>query len=68
MKRHPRAQFESFTATELFCPRCHAPRPVRERLLLVIPGGEIHAYRCTVCGDTLGTRETKQAPKPLVLP
>jgi len=52
-------QFESLRASELYCPRCGASRPVRERLLLVVPGGEIHAYRCVACGDTLGTREVK---------
>jgi len=60
-------QFENLRATELYCPRCKASRPVRERLLLVVPGGEIHAYRCVVCGDTLGTREVK-APSGLVAP
>lgn len=57
-------QFENLTASELYCPRCRAPRPVRERLLLVLPSGEIHSYRCTVCGDVLGTRESKNAPPP----
>ena len=59
-------QFENLTASELYCPRCKGPRPVRERLLLVLPRGEIHAYRCTVCGETLGTRETKSSPKGVV--
>jgi hypothetical protein len=35
---------------------------VRERLLLVTPSGEIHDYRCTVCGDSLGSREVKGQP------
>ena len=58
-------QFESLRASELYCPRCKTARPVRERLLLVVPSGEIHAYRCVVCGDTLGTREVK-APRGIV--
>ena len=60
-------QFENLTASEIFCPTCKAPRPVRERLLLVLPNGEIHAYRCVTCGATLGTREVK-APGGLIVP
>jgi len=56
-QRAPQKQFESFSATELYCPRCRAAQPVRERLLLVTPSGEIHDYRCTACGESLGTRE-----------
>lgn len=52
-------QFEDLRASELHCPRCRRLRAVRERLLLVLPNGEIHAYRCAACGDTLGTREVK---------
>ena len=51
-------QFEAFNATELYCPRCRQAQPVRERLLLVLPSGEIHEYRCVVCASSLGTRET----------
>jgi hypothetical protein len=56
-----RKQFESLSATELYCQKCRAARPVRERLLLVLPGAEIHDYRCTVCGSSLGTKETRAA-------
>jgi phage FluMu protein Com len=52
-------QFEALKAAELHCPRCKGLRPVRERLLLVVPGGEIHAYRCAACGETLATREVR---------
>ncbi|MGD9873100.1 MAG: hypothetical protein AB7T27_02405 [Kiritimatiellia bacterium] len=52
-------QFEQLRASELSCPRCRALRPVRETLLLVVPGGEIHSYRCKVCGEHIGTREVK---------
>ena len=48
-----RKQFESLTASELHCPRCKTLRPVRERLLLVLPGMEVHDYRCVVCGESL---------------
>lgn len=59
-------QFESFSASELYCPRCRAARPVRERLLLVTPAGEIHDYRCTVCGESLATREVKGRPQGVI--
>lgn len=58
----PDKQFESFSASELYCPRCRTARPVRERLLLVTPSGEIHDYRCTVCGESLGSREVTGRP------
>jgi DNA-directed RNA polymerase subunit RPC12/RpoP len=56
-----RRQFETLRASELHCPKCGVLRPVRERLLLVVPGGEIHDYRCVVCGASLGSREVKQS-------
>ena len=59
-------QFDDLRATELYCPKCKTLRPVRERLLLVVPHGEIYAYRCTGCGETLGTREVKAPPKPII--
>ena len=55
-------QFNNLTASELYCPRCKASRPVRERLLLVLPHAEIFDYRCTTCGDSLSSREVKTGP------
>ena len=52
-------QFETLRASELYCPVCKKAQPVRERLLLVLPGGELYAYVCVVCGETLGSREIK---------
>lgn len=54
-------QFDSFRASEMYCPKCRAVRPVRERLLLVTPRSEIHDYRCEVCGESLASRETTAA-------
>lgn len=50
-------QFESLRASELYCRRCSRSMPVRERLLLVLPGKEIYDYLCTGCADSLGQRE-----------
>jgi len=44
------SSFETFQASVLFCARCRAPQPVRERLLLLLPDGELHEYLCTACG------------------
>lgn len=59
-------QFERLRASELYCPRCKCLQPVRERLLLVLPTGELNAYRCTRCGDTLGTHEAKAATSAII--
>lgn len=49
-------QFGKFTASELYCPKCRTARPVRERLLLVLPSGELHEFVCTTCSTSLGKR------------
>ncbi|MEO6033960.1 MAG: hypothetical protein ABIQ35_01765 [Verrucomicrobiota bacterium] len=50
-------QFGSFTASELFCPKCRRSQPVREKLLLVLPSGELHEYVCHHCATSLGERK-----------
>ena len=50
-------QFGAFTASELYCPKCGRSQPVRERLLLVLPSGELHEYICSRCATSLGERE-----------
>ena len=62
----PPDSFEDFQASVLFCPRCRAPRPVRERLLLLLPDGELHEYLCSACGASAGTRKTSGAPPVLI--
>lgn len=52
-------QFEKFSASELYCPKCRAARPVFERLLLVLPHAEIYDIRCRQCATSLGQREAK---------
>jgi hypothetical protein len=49
-------QFGNFTATELYCPKCKRAQPVRERLLLVLPSGELHEMVCARCSESLGKR------------
>ena len=50
-------QFGAFTASELYCPKCKQSQPVREKLLLVLPSGELHEYLCSRCATSLGERE-----------
>src|SRR5882724_3044984 len=56
-------QFENFTASSLYCEKCKAAMPVRERLLLVLPDREIYDYLCTGCGSSVGRREITAADK-----
>jgi len=49
-------QFGKFTASELYCPKCKTSQPVRERLLLVLPAGELHEFVCSNCATSLGKR------------
>ena len=48
--------FQQITASELYCPNCKCSMPVREKMLLYVPGGELHDYLCQKCGASLGTR------------
>jgi hypothetical protein len=58
-------QFENFTASSLYCEKCTAAMPVRERLLLVLPDREIFDYLCTGCGSSVGRREVTAGEKML---
>ena len=64
--KHPHA-FRELQASELYCPTCLASRPVRERLLLVLPDGELHEYLCTGCGSSVGSRKVTAPPAPLLV-
>jgi hypothetical protein len=57
--------FEALQASVLMCPRCRVARPVRERLLLLLPDGELHEYLCSACGASAGTRKVT-APPPVL--
>ena len=60
-------QYEDFQASALFCARCQAARPVRERLLLVLPDGELYEYLCAACGASVGKRKATAPAAPLLL-
>jgi len=59
-------QFENFTASSLYCEKCRAAMPVRERLLLILPDKEIFDYLCTGCGSSVGQREVTAGDKMLM--
>lgn len=50
------SQFGEFTASELYCPKCKTSQRVRERLLLVLPSGELYEFLCKSCGTSLANR------------
>ena len=56
-------QFENFTASSLYCDKCKAAMPVRERLLLVLPDKEVYDYLCTGCASSVGQREVTAGEK-----
>lgn len=62
-------QFDDFRASALYCPRCRQAMPVRARLLLVLPDGELHEYLCQACGSSLGTKTIREErPPELIFP
>jgi hypothetical protein len=63
MSRRPpdeQADFESFRASLLFCPKCRQATPTRERLLLVLPTGNLYEYLCVQCGTSTGSKTAKE--------
>lgn len=61
-------QFENFRASSLFCNKCNRAMPVREKLLLVLPGKEIFDYLCTGCASSLGHREVTEGERAAARP
>lgn len=54
-------QFDQFRASLLYCNKCGRAMPVRERLLLVLPDGELYEYLCQGCGNSLGSKTERVA-------
>lgn len=53
------SQYGSFRASLLFCGTCREATPTRERLLLVLPTGNLYEYICTQCGASTGSKTDK---------
>ena len=62
-QQQPQQQFENFTASSLYCEKCKAAMPVRERLLLILPDKEVYDYLCTECASSVGSREVTAGEK-----
>ena len=57
MRREPPSSFQQLQASELWCDRCKRAVPVRQRLLLILPGENLYEYLCSQCGRSLGRRK-----------
>ena len=55
----PQSDYESFRASLLYCPKCRQATPTRERLLLVLPTGDLYEYLCAQCGTSTGSKTDK---------
>jgi len=60
--------FDRLNASLLYCNKCGCAMPVRERLLLVLPDGELYDYLCQQCGTSLGSKTVRATPKPSIAP
>lgn len=49
--------YGSLEVSEMFCSRCRRAQPVRQHLLLVLPSGNKYEYRCSVCGNSVGSKD-----------
>jgi hypothetical protein len=59
--------FDQFNAALLYCNKCGRAMPVRQRLLLVLPDGELYDYLCQGCGSSVGSK-TERATSSVVAP
>jgi hypothetical protein len=57
LKNKPVPNYEEFEAVNLFCPTCRRALPVRKRLLLVLPDGDLFEYRCSRCNTLVGKKK-----------
>ena len=63
------AQYDSFNASLLYCGTCKQATPTRQRLLLVLPSGNLYEYLCAHCGTSTGSKtETGQMESRLLKP
>ena len=60
-------QFDQLQATALYCPKCRQATPVRQRLLLFLPDGELYEYLCQYCSTSVGTKKIKEQPEMQIL-
>jgi hypothetical protein len=58
--------YDQFNAALLYCDKCRRAMPVRERLLLVLPDGELYDYTCQGCNSSIGSKTERVGLKPSV--
>ena len=58
--------FDQFNAALLYCNKCGKAMPVRERLLLVLPDGELYDYTCQGCNSSVGSKTARAGPRQAV--
>ena len=58
--------FDQFNASLLYCSKCGRAMPVRQRLLLVLPDGELYDYTCQGCNSSVGSKTEKAGIDPLL--
>jgi hypothetical protein len=51
--------FDQFNAALLYCNKCGRAMPVRQKLLLVLPDGELYDYTCQGCNSSVGSKTEK---------
>ncbi len=54
--------FAELEASLLLCPRCGQAKPVRKRLLLILPQGNKYEYLCADCGSVCGDKIEPDRP------
>ena len=57
--RDPNRQYDDLQVTQIYCPKCRTAMPVRERLLLILPDGDLYEITCTRCGTQLAKQTRK---------
>jgi hypothetical protein len=58
--------FDQFNASLLYCNKCGRAMPVRQRLLLVLPDGELYDYTCQGCNSSIGSKTAKAGLDPAI--
>ena len=64
--RNPNRQYDDLQATHIYCPTCRTAMPVRERLLLILPEGDLYELTCARCHTQLAKQTRKQPVNGLI--
>ena len=56
--------YGDFQASLLYCNKCGRAMPVRQRLLLVLPDGDLYDYTCQGCNSSVGSKTEKTGLAP----